>query len=169
MLFPLSQRIQPGALFDLENVQYTEWLFMEDTVPKGGQSLGITNVSSLGHFYLYQITGDFSTLKDDGAAAAQDDGVSHLRGKFIDGGNDKALFNTYIPLDLWCTPGRVKDAQDITGANSNNLFEPLRFIYMFPANSDIQLDVKNDSDWPNSYRLCFHGVRVLSATAVAGV
>ena len=55
-----------------------------------------------------------------------------------------------------------------TSAQSNNLFYPLEFEYLFPANSDIQFDVKNGAAYANSYNICLHGIRILDSKAVRG-
>lgn len=122
-----------------------------------------------------------------------DDGVSHLRGLLIDGNGQRKLFNDYAPLDLWLSPGRVKfndtglavaaqvqnnliPALDSVGgtvatvaASSNSLFYPVELNYLFSANSDILLDVKNDSNTAISYEIVFTGIRILAKASVAGI
>lgn len=165
MIGALTKRINAPKTFDLQNLQYSECLLMTDSVPAGTTSLGSVNVSNLGHFYCMFITGSFETL----AAGPTDDGIDHLRGQFKDGTGQKELFNDFVPLSLFCTPGRRKSPQDLTGANSNNLFYPPKFEYLFTANSDILLDVKNDSDIAIDYDLLFWGIRIKSTIAVAGI
>jgi len=164
----LTNRINAEKAFALQDLQHLEAIPMSDLVPASSSKLAKVTVSNQGHFYCYYATGKFSTLKNNGGAA-QDDGVSHLRGKLIDGGTSRPIFNDYIPLDLWLTPGRNRDAQDITGAVSNNLFVPLTFEYMFMANTDIQLDLRNDADFANNFTIVFWGVRINSARTVKGI
>jgi hypothetical protein len=160
MLKILSNRIDTGKIFQLQNLQYNEILVMSDTVPASTEKPGKASVSNLGHFYCLFMTGSFTTLKTGPA----DDAISHLRG-LLEDGQGKRLFNDYAPLDLFLTPGRRKDAADLTGAASNNLFIPIPFEYLFSANTDITLKVKNDAAYANSYTILFHGIRVKSAEA----
>lgn len=165
MFSALLKRINAQKTLDLQNLQYSENLLMTDSVPPSTTRLGSVNVSNLGHFYCMFLTGSFETL----AAGPTDDGIDHLRGKLIDGSDQRQLFNDYVPLSLLLTPGRRKSAHDLTGANSNNLFYPTKFEYLFTANSDILLDVKNDSDFEIDYDIVFWGIRIKSSIAVAGV
>ena len=169
-----SKIINPQKILAMQNLQYQEKLLLEDTVPANTSKLGKVSVSSLGHFYCLYITGHFTTLYEQAENGAEtvDDGISHLRGKLSDGSNQRQLFNDYIPLDLFCSPGRVKDEAynfvisqptAALAAPSNNLFYPLAFQYMFTVNSDILFDVKNDSNNENTYALVFHGIRLPEA------
>ena len=162
MMNIFKQRISPQAIMKIQNHQYQEKLLLEDTVPANSSKLGTLNVSSLGAFYCLYFTGSFETLFDD-AGAIKDDGVSHLRGKLIDGSNSRSLFNDYIPLDLFLTPGRVKSSLSttvLTDPVGNSLFYPQPFQYLFAINSDINFDVKNDSDTELTYSIVFNGIRV---------
>jgi hypothetical protein len=157
--------INPQAILKMQNLQYQEKLLLEDTVPASSSKLGKISISSLGHFYCQFLTGHFETLSLD-EAAIKDDGVSHLRAKFSDGSNQRQLFNDYVPLDLFLTPGRVKSSDSttlLTDPVSNNLFYPQIFQYLFAVNSDILVDVKNDSDVELDYAIVFHGIRVPEA------
>lgn len=163
---PFSQRIDPNQVFDLQNHQYAEKLIMADTVPAKSPKLGKVNVSNLGHFFCQYITGSFSTL----TAAAVDSGVSYLSGQLVDGAGQRKLFNERIPLDLVLSPGRRKDsgsAAPVTDPDSNSLFFPIEFEYLFTANSDITLDVFNSSDVANSYEVVFHGIRIISDMVIS--
>jgi len=178
-----SQRLNLEALYRLQNVQYSEKLLMADTVPAGQSKLGKTAISNLGHFLCLQVTGHFQTVKAGGTgvppANIVDDAVNHLRGQLVDGAGNRKLFNDYIPLDLWLSPGRERDnratnviAPDgaiITASAPYPLFYPMEFEYLFSANSEILLDVKNDSDKDISYEIAWHGIRVLSSLAVSGI
>ena len=164
----VTKRLDAEAIVNLQNYQYRENILLSDTVPASSQKLGRVNISNLGHFYCLFITGHFTTVKR-GQEESTDDGVNHLRGKLIDGGNQRALFNDYVPLDLILTPGRVRTILDLTGDPSNNLFYPIEFNYLFTANGSIMFDVKNDATYDNNYEICFHGYRIKARPGVAGV
>lgn len=161
MINLFAKVIIPEHIEELQNLQYSEKLLLEDTVPASSSKLGKVNISSLGHFYNVYITGHFETLKD--VEGITDDGVDHLRGKIVDGSNQRPLFNDYVPLDLFLTPGRVKSSLSTgvaTDPVSNSLFYPQVFQYMFTVNSEILFDVKNDSNTAVSYAILFHGIRL---------
>lgn len=167
---PFSQRINPVEAFDIQNTQYMERLLMRGTVPAGSTFPGSVAVSNLGHFFCLFVTGTFSTLALS-AGVAVDTGISYLSGQLIDGAGQKKLFNDRIPLDLWLSPGRRKDALSttvLTDPVSNSLFFPIELQYLFTANSNILLDLVNTSDYANSFEICFHGIRLISSMAQAG-
>jgi hypothetical protein len=151
--------LKASTMFDIQNVQYSEVLLLSDSVAAGTQKTCRVSVSALGHFLCNFITGSFTTQSTAGAVV--DDGIDYLRGKLIDGGAQRALFSDYIPLHLFLTPGRRRSLA--AGAVSNTLFYPLPLEYLFTANSEIVMDVKNDSDVANSLSIAFHGVRIKSA------
>lgn len=157
-----AKQINPDRILALQNKQYSEKLFLEDVVGAGVSKLGKVNISSLGHFYCIYITGHFNRLRFDDPDIV-DTGVNYLRAKMSDGSNQRQLFNDYIPLDLFLTPGGVKDnaATNLltTADPSNNLFYPQPFQYLFTVNSEILFDVKNDGNKDMSYGLVFHGIR----------
>lgn len=164
---PFSQRIDPSKVFEIQNVQYSEKLLLADTVPANSSKLGKVNISNLGHFFCQFMTGSFTTI---GTAAATDSGISYLSGQIIDGAGQRKLFNDRIPLDLFLSPGRRKSsssATPVTDPDSNNLFFPIEFEYLFTANSDILIDVVNSSDQDNEYEITFHGIRIVSDMVVA--
>lgn len=164
-LNPFS-RIDGDAVLDVQKFQYTERLFLSQIVPAGEHAMGKVAVSNLGHFALAWMTGHFTTVW--GAQAPADTGVVPIRAKLVDGTNQRTLFNDYIPLDLFLSPGRVRSAAALLNAEpSNNLFVPTEFYYVFPANSEIQLDLINDSDVDNKVEICFHGIRVKARAALS--
>jgi len=168
---PFSQKINPEEAFNLQNSQYMERLYMQVTVPAGQTNIGQVAVSNLGHFFCMFVTGTFSTIGSPAAGPIVDTGISYLSGQLIDGAGQRKLFNDRIPLDLWLSPGRRKDAASTTvlaDPVSNSLFYPIPLEYLFTANSTIILDVVNTSDEPNSLEVCFHGIRVISQMAQAG-
>lgn len=143
-----------------------EKLILEDTVPGNSTRLGKLSISNLGHFLCQKITGTFETLHLDGTI--QDDGINHLRGKLSDEVTNRALFNDYIPFNLFLTPGRVKSQKSaafLTDTVGDGIFWPDDYQYIFSENGDVSLDVKNDSNTPISYAICFHGVRFLKGKA----
>lgn len=153
--------IDPTHILKMQNLQYSEKILLEGSVNPSSEQLTSVAISSLGHFYCLYITGHFTTVIDSDGPF--DDGVSHLRAQLVDASNNRQLFNDYVPLDLFCTPGRVKDPKSgnvLTAPPADGLFYPQVFQYMFTVNSYINLKVKNDSDQINSFALLFHGVRL---------
>ena len=166
----LSKPYDANSLFAVQTKQYQEILLMSGDVPAGQSVLFKTGVSSLGAFYCKFMTGRFSGLNLSGSPAAiVGDGICHLRGKLSDGSTQKQLFNDFVPLDLLFSPGYVRNMSDtLIGATSapfsplsNNLFYPVPFEYIFPENSDILMEVKNDSLTDNYFDIAFHGIRLI--------
>lgn len=165
---PYSQKINPEAVFALQNSQYSERLLMSGSVPANQTALGKVSVSNLGHFFCMFITGSFTSLASP-AGAIVDMGVSYLSGQLIDGAGQRKLFNDRIPLDLFLSPGRrrsVNSTTVLTDPVGNNLFYPIELEYLFTANSDILMEFVNTSDEANQYEICFHGIRVISEMVV---
>lgn len=155
--------IDTAKLFEIQNKQYTEKLLLSDTVPASSTRLAKTSITSLGHFLCLRITGNFETLTQPVEEPIVDDGICHLRGKMIDECTNRALFNDYIPFDLFLTPGRVKSSNStgvLTDPLGNPMFWPDEFVYLFAVNSDISIDVKNDSLTAIKYNIAFHGIRI---------
>lgn len=154
----------------LKRMQYPEKLLLSDTVVAGEQQRGIVNISHIGDFICLFITGSFTTLCTSGETIV-DNGVCSLRGQLIDGTGNRKLFNDFIPLDLFLSPGRVKSttAANVLGDSGTNLradasqqlFYPSEFQHLFDQNSTIIFDCKNDSDADNTYNICFHGYRLV--------
>lgn len=171
-------KLDASRLFNLQSTQYSEVLRVSGSCPANGSALARTDISNLGHFLCTKITGFFSTLSLVGGVIL-DDGIDHLRGQLIDGSGQKKLFNDFVPFSLWLSPGRRRDA---TAANAfapvggtpvsnvgESLFYPVEFEYLFTANSQILLEVRNDSTQANTFDIAFHGIRILSGVSVAGV
>lgn len=183
MIRNFAKNVNSGEKFAAQNRQYSEKIILSDTVSANSTKLGRASISNLGHFLCLYITGSFTclTTKTVGETSYQlDDGLTHLRGQLIDGAGQRKLFSERIPLDLILSPGRRRsataennllDVEDYANAayNANTLFYPVEFEYLFSANSEILLDVSNDSNYANSYDIVFHGVRVLSVDTVRGV
>ena len=170
-------QISIKKLFEVRQNQHQDFLYLADKVPAGKSKIGKTAVSNRGHFLCLKITGSFETSTIYGEDQI-DDGVCYLRGILRDGSNNQ-LFSDYIPLNLVLTPGRRKDPNsanvvvDVAAGDradpASNLFYPTEFVYPFPANTDIIMEVKNDSEVDLSYSMCFQGIRVLNPNVVAGV
>lgn len=174
-------KLSAEKLFSAQRSQYSETLVMSGIVPANAGFLARTDVSNLGHFLCLKITGSFSTLRIDPLAppAIIDDGIDHLRGQLRDGAGQRNLFNDFIPLSILLSPGRRRDvtalnavAPTATAALAGigfSLFYPGELEYLFSANSQILMDMRNDSDTPNRFDIAYHGVRILSGVSVAGV
>lgn len=161
-----TQAIDPVRMFELQNAQYREIIYMEDVVPagSGGQETNL-NISSIGHFYCLFLTGSFETIASPAAVIA-DTGVNYLFGQLRDG--TRPLFNDRIPLNLFLSPGRRKSALSagvLTDPVGNQLFTPIPFEYMFTVNSNITMNVANTSDEAVHFEIAFHGIRIVSNAA----
>lgn len=161
-----TQAIDPVGMFELQNAQYREILYMEDVVPagSGGQETNL-NISSIGHFYCLFLTGSFETIVSPAGVIA-DSGVNYLFGQMRDG--TRPLFNDRIPLNLFLSPGRRKSvlsAGVLTDPVGNQLFQPIPFEYLFTVNSNITMNVANTSDEDMHFEIAFHGMRIVSNSA----
>ena len=106
------------------------------------------------------MTGTFETLSGDPIV---DDGIDHLRCQLGDTTGNKKIFDDFIPLSHFLSPGRRKSANSTTLAtddSSHQLFYPIELKYLWEKNSDIQLEMKNDSDTALSFEITFHGWRI---------
>lgn len=157
----LLNRINTAQAFAVQNVQNQEGLYLADTVPANSQKLARKAVSNLGHFQVREIKCSYTTV----AAGPADTGIDYLRAKLIDGASMKSLFDDFIPFHLWAVPGRRRSL--VGGGAGGESFQAqivFPWEYMFTVNSDILLDVKNDSAVANSYSVLFIGVRVKSTS-----
>jgi len=186
MLRALNKKLSAKKIFDIQQSQYTDTILLEDTVPAGESKLGRAAVSNLGHFLNKFITGSFDTLyeitdtADPPVTHVIDNAVNFLSGQLFDQAGNRRLFSDFIPFDLFLTPGRAKniDAENnindvpAPGIGADDkinqtdpvypLFNPVEFQYLFGANSEIQMEVKNDSNHAISYAIVFHGIRLIS-------
>jgi hypothetical protein len=163
----LKNRIDANALFNVQNEQYSTILYMAATIPALSSVQVKTSVSSEGHFFLNYFTGSMTTL----TAGPVDNTVDYLRAQLRDGGKaNRPLFSDYVPLHLFLTPGRRRSTvAGLAGSDSNNLFLPIDFEYLFQANSEIVMEVKNDSAYENSFSIAFFGIRIRASAAVSGI
>jgi hypothetical protein len=174
MIRVFNKLLSGNTMFPIQQKQYKESIPLEDTIPAGESKLCKKNISTLGHFLCLSITGTFDTLASvtvEDTARIVDDGICHLRGKLYDGNGQKLLFSDYVPLDLFCSPGRRRSALaennlvDVTGYadradQTTGLFYPFDLEYLFSSNTDILFDVKNDSNTDLSFALLFSGIRI---------
>jgi hypothetical protein len=187
MIQVLSQKLAAQSRFVLQSEQYTEKIPLSDTIPAGTTKLCKTNVSNLGHFLCLRITGHYETLGKynvttgavDNSGSICDDGICHLRAQIQDGAGQRIMFSDYTPLDLFLSPGRtrsvnatnnlIKTSNVNPAADAPALFYPDEFEYLFTANSDILMSIKNDSNADCAVDILFHGVRILSRKSVSGI
>jgi hypothetical protein len=162
---PLIQELDIEKLFELQNVQFRQTILLEDTVPAESSSIGRAHINNLGHFLCLSITGQFSTIYEPDQDII-DNGINFLSGMLIDGDGNRKLMNERIPLSLWLSPGRRRDAGSTalltTDPPPNSLFYPMEFVYLFSANSDILLDTQNIANVANSYEIAFHGIKIVT-------
>lgn len=187
-----ASQLNSNALLRTQSVQHSEKIIMSDSVDAGQRKLCRASVSNYGDFLCLFITGTFETLLTKTISAVDylvDNGVDYLRGQLSDSIGQRKLFSDFIPFSLWLSPGRRRSplatnnltplltSQADACAPSNTLFFPQEFEYIFAANSEILLDVYNDTNTALSpysgatlhFEICFHGIRILSDTAVSGV
>lgn len=163
---PHSQVINPIDVFEVQNAQYRDVIFLTGQVgaTTGGTDFTV-NVSSDGDFYCMFITGTFETIANP-AGAIVDTGVSYLSGQLRDGSRN--LFSNRIPLDLLLSPGRRKSATSTTviaDPPGNTLFYPLEFEYLWSVNNNITMNIANTSNVANNFEIAFHGWRLSSSAA----
>jgi hypothetical protein len=164
----LLNRINAPAMFEIQNRQNQECIYLTDTVAAGSQKLAKVSISNLGHFFCQHITLSYTTLETV-MAAQTDTGIDYLRGKLIDGSNMRPLFGDYIPFGLFAVPGRRK-VITTSGSDSFQMQIVFPWEYIFTVNSDILMDVKNDSvGESNSYSMAFWGVRVKSSQTTSNL
>lgn len=174
----LKQPLNSGAMKDLQIRQYQNALFIEGIVPEvaaGGSLTSTIAVSNLGDFLIQRITGNYTTLILENQSAV-DDGVNHLTLQLRDGGNGLELFDSFIPLDLFLTPGRRRFMGVTTGAGAIAIedahelhFPGFPFEYIFSANTEIVFALRNDSTYANKFQIALWGVRIKSNAAVRGL
>lgn len=179
MFNQLSHQINIGKLKDLQVLQHVNVLKAEVSVPAvaaGGSAAVTVNVSNEGDFICQDITGSFSTLAISAAPpAGLDDGVNYLSVKIRDTGNGTDLFDDFVPLNLFLSPGRIRTAGIIIAPAglavepSNQIFFPKRFSYVFEANTNILIEARNTSTFANTFTMAFWGIRVKSPNAVSGI
>jgi len=171
------KEINTGQIKDLQRKQHFNAIIIQGTVPKlanGGALTAKFNLASYGDFLCNDITGSYSSLVEDQAAAV-DDGVCHLSAKLSDGQGGIQLFDDFIPLNLFLTPGRQRTMGvlvDAAGGVPNvslPMFFPKYLVHLFPANNDIVLELRNDADWENTFKIAFWGTRIKQGLTTQGM
>ena len=158
MINPYQQEIEIEKLLALQNLQYQASIFTQIEVPAGQQINQAVNISSVGHFWCQTITGSYTT-NIDGDPDPLDDGICRQSVQLIDGNNTRELFEDFIPANLFLSPGRIQGISGV-GADSEPLRREFVFSYVFLANGQIIVKVKNDSDYTNTTRIHFKGIRI---------
>jgi len=168
----IPKKIPVDQIKDLQIKQYFNAIIVSGTVPKstlGGTLTAKLNLTSSGDFLSNDVTGKYTTLVMDDESIV-DDGTNHLSCRITDSRN-KELFDDFIPLDLFLTPGRVRtlgvlvDAAGGVPNPSSQMFFPKKFSHLFSANNDIIFEFKNDSDAENTFNIAFFGERIKSTLA----
>lgn len=130
-------------------------LYLEQEIPAASQIDAQVNITSLGHFMLLTMTGDYTTK----TAAGADDGICQIYSQLLDGANQRTLFENFVPVNLFLSPGRSRSIAGV-GDASNQLYLELPFVYTFQQNSSIVMRLKNAAPFANTVRIAFKGVRV---------
>jgi len=168
MLNPYHEPIDIGNIIDLQNHQYQNALYLEQEVPAASQVDASVNITALGHFMLLSVTGDYTTKYFDDPDVI-DNGICQMTMQLVDGSNQRTLFDDYIPVNLFLSPGRVKAIAGAISADnrSDPLFLEYGFVYTFPKNSAIICRIRNASNYANRIRVMFKGIRVFPASRQA--
>jgi len=175
----LTTKFSIAKLREAKTGQHREGILLTGTIAEGQSNTVKVEIGTAGAIVTMRMAGYFTTMDFVGGKVI-DDGVCHLRGQLIDTDKNLALFNDFIPLSLFLSPGRVraKSAQVAgvdtacdnylkasagladTAAPSANLYEPQEFTHPFTVNSYIRLDVKNDAACSNTFAIYFDVIRV---------
>lgn len=106
------------------------------------------------HFLCTHFTGRFTTLSNGG-----DDGVCRLLAKLQDNGRSLPMFQDFIFLDLFLSPGRRKNSAG-AGDPTHQLFYPDEFVHLFKANSTIHWDFKSTATTDSNFvDIVLHGYK----------
>jgi len=160
MLNPYHEKIDISRIIQLQNYQYQNALYLEEEVPASSQLDAAVSITSIGHFMLLSMTGSYTTKIADSPAV--DDNINHLFVQLVDGANHRELFDDYIPANLFLSPGREKVLAGVDIPVSSPLFLEYPFIYTFPLNGQILVRIRNDSDYANTLRIMFKGIRIFN-------
>lgn len=154
MLNPYHNPIDIEKVFQLQDFQYSNALYLEENVPAQSQLDASVDITTQGHFMMTWITGAFTTLDGEDT----DNGISQMWIQLVDGSNDRTLFNNFIWVGLWTSPGRI---QAIPGtAASNQLYLTFPFVYTFPQKGSILVKIRNNHAYANTVKLMFTGIRI---------
>lgn len=131
-----------------------------DTVEAGKSKPTALNISTRGVFLCLSYTGSYTTLRNGDPTT--DSGVCEMSMKISNSSG-----RVYVPepcfLHNLFTPGRVKSVLALAGDPGNQLqFDGTEWVTVFRPNDVITHDVQNDSDYPNSWEMVYHGVWLLA-------
>jgi len=158
MINPYHSRINMKQILDLQSYQYQTTLYMERDVAANSNIDAPIEITSLGHFMLLFMTGDFTTKYDDEGQPA-DAGICEIYLQLIDGSNSRPLFTEPVPANIILSPGRSRAV-----AGLGDPSEPLRtffpFIYTFPLNGQLIMRIENGASYENRVRIAFTGIRI---------
>jgi len=140
---------------DMQTLEWLYWIPLRVTVPASQGSDITVDIKSDAHFQCQYLTGSFTTLGAGGA----DVGVNQVTARISDGANDLRLMDSAVPLDLFCSPGRVL-SPGVAGNPSNSLFYPFPFFHTFAANGSILVEFQNSGATDNLVNLLFVGKKL---------
>jgi len=177
----LLTKLSNLKLREAKTGQHREGILLQGEIAAGQSATTKVEVGTAGTIVTMRMSGNFSTLDYDGTNV-YDDGICHLRGQLIDTDKNLALFNDFIPLSLFLSPGRTRSKGGLvagvftpctnyanTGAAPTNypaaapsasLYDAQEFTHPFTVNSYIRLDVKNDAACSNQFNIYFDVIRV---------
>jgi hypothetical protein len=174
----LLNRLSQTKLRQAKQGQHREGILLQGTIPAGGQDSAKVEVGTAGAICTLRMSGMFTTLDmtANNGNMIFDDGICHLRGQLRDTDGNLNLFNDYVPLVLFLSPGRIKskDATNVytasvghdAAAPGGNLYEMQEFTHPFNVNSYILIDVKNDANYANYFAIYFDVIRVGRVTDI---
>jgi len=161
--------------------QHREGILLQGEIQAGTSDTAKVEVGTAGTIVTMRMAAYYTTLDLDVVSGhVIDDGICHLRGQLIDTDKNLALFNDFIPFNLFSSPGRIKAKSALVAgvvtacsnylkadgviadaaAAGGNLYEPQEFTHPFTVNSYIKIDVKNDAGCSNKFAIYFDVIRV---------
>lgn len=151
---PNNLNININQMLEDHKKKYQFFYYVSGIVPAGDQQTFNVAISADAHFECTNFTGDVTSLDAGGA----DGGQVQTSCQLFDNGRNLSLFDNFIPLSLFLSPGRTRTS-GIAGDPSNSLFFPVEFNYIFLASSTIRLVMTNAAATDNCFRWCFHGFK----------
>ena len=157
----IFKHINLDQILAIQKRQFSDKVYLAGLIPANSSLLIKAHITG-GHFLSEKLTGQYETLSRP-LGDIIDDGICHLRGLLKDEGMNRQLYSDYIPLSLLLTPGRMKSLKSSTVTTDfvgSQVFWPDNFKYLFTDNTDISMDIKNDSNIDVKVEMCFHGTRI---------
>ena len=175
----LLTKLSNEKLRESKTGQHREGILLQGEIMAGTSDTAKVEVGTAGTIVTMRMAAYYTTLDYIGGHVI-DDGICHLRGQLIDTDKNLALFNDFIPFNLFSSPGRIKAAAGIVAgvsvpcsnylqadpgiadaaAPGGNLYEPQEFTHPFTVNSYLKIDVKNDAGCSNKFAIYFDVIRV---------